>query len=553
MGRSAILSLVVLFLAPAIAAASRGPSRLSANLTESCHELTWGIPLLDVLGRDSIDFPLSPEDAAIGARDPRALKAEALFRAIERTSLVPKPETPFFDVITNPMIAVAWNPWVWSKIPAAKARRPSVYLSLFQWFTGMAPYFDATRFTEFPPIGGLGIDDLPALTQGKFDAALDAFFSDERIHAALASDPARFAPNATALSPERLASSLTAPYRDPDDTDDIDFSDVTLPAMTAACAALRPLDAVDCGKSAYAQAERLLTGGARSLGGKFLVPILTTVDPRVGEASLAIARKVLARFRAGDASGSIFDDALAEFREVGFDPNEADEWAWQFVMLAYSHGQNTGVELRTRGYVQTYNFWSIFSADFVSAASAYLDSIRGRENPGLYSIPSSVVSTSCDNGKPYHFWVAAMSAREARRIGDSAAAARWGAYVLEVGYEIFSKTFGRDPIRDLREGRYSTWNARNRLDLSYAAAGAAYGSLAGAGRVPAKPYVIDRAYRDLYRAGGRWTPLPDSLWDWVVDHPGRAAKAAQAEQWLRMMRPAAGLEAFESRGADAAD
>jgi hypothetical protein len=290
MTRFSVVFLIVFSLGTSLTGASTETPRLSANLAESCHELNWGVPLLDILGHETIDLPLSPEDQQVFDRDPHALKAEVLFRALARTPLIPKPAAPFFDVATNPMIAVAWNPWIWSKIPDARARRPGVYLSLHQWFTGMAPYFDDTRFVDFPAIGTLGIADSGAITWAKFDAALDAFFTNEKLHAELATDPAKFSPTASGLAPERLAAALTAPYSDPDDTDDIDFSEVTKPAMIAACAALRPIDATACGKSAYAQAERLLTGGARSLGGKFLVPILTTVDPRVTDASAAIAR-----------------------------------------------------------------------------------------------------------------------------------------------------------------------------------------------------------------------------------------------------------------------
>lgn len=490
---------------------------LSGDLQKSCQSLTYDV---DYKGLSGI-IP--------GPRFYNSLQSEPQFSPEQ------SPSRSFIGQ------SIEANPWVWAKIPHAQARRPAIYLTFSQWFSGMAPIFQPRHFAGFPNIERLPNNPLTA-TYGELDEAIDTFFEDETLYSNLLSGSGPVGLHQDYRSPEELKALLSRRYSAGEAKHEINFDHYRPQDFQKICAIFQPFNFLDCGKSAYRQASHLLTGGARSLGGKSLIPILTTTDQRVGETAYKIAKTLLNKYRSGKVDSDLMTVTRSAFLNAGFSPTEAENWTWDFILLVFIHGQNTALELRSKHYVQTYNFWTIFSADLVSTLSVYFDSVRLAKSEALFSFPSDGVRSTCDNGKPYHFWVAAYSARGAQRAGDTPSSASWGAYSLEVGYQMFAGTYGRNPLRDLKEGAYSTWNARNRLDLAYAAAGALYGARVETPLKSRRPYSIDRSYLALYQTAGRLFRPGHTTLERAVKDPD--LKWLHAQQWISMMSPGTGMRSL---------
>jgi hypothetical protein len=492
----------------------------SADLRRSCDSLTWDV---------AIDM---------GLQVPR-VPGRVLQQELDREMILPRLKSPSEAAIAG---AVGWNPWVWAKIPHLSTRVPAIYLSFAQWFAGMRPMFAPSQFEAYPAVAALAENPLLS-SYAQLDQALDAFFLDERLYEEMRREGSPFFAGVRGQTREQVAAALQD--RRGGDHKEVGFDALTRRTMNLVCAIFAPTRFSGCGASALRQGGELSGGMTLLLGGPHLARILTTTDERVPLAAYRLARSLrpgLRWKRIGNVS--LFDDVKAAFRQVGFTEAEAEDWAWDFVLLVVAHGQNTGVALRIAGVVQPFNFWTIFAADHVSALAAYSDSLRALEGKPFYSWPSTVKS-SCENGKPYHFWVAAYSARAARRAGDSEFDAAWGAYVLEIGYQMTSRTYARDPERDLREGAWSVWNARNRLDLAYASAGALYGARSESARRD-RSYSIDRSYALQYRMAGRTLRLPESWWKRTSDESdAEKRRAIFAQQWIAMMAPGWAMRAYE--------
>lgn len=118
---------------------------------------------------------------------------------------------------------------------------------------------------------------------------------------------------------------------------------------------------------------------------------------------------------------------------------------------------------------------------FIAAAITNLDYKRDREELPLYSYPKEV-KTSCNNSKPYHFWMSAYNARElVNKDGFSAETARLASFATEKAYQItrnsrFSANSNSTLSNITTYPVYSPTSQIVRTDLAYAAAGANYGS-----------------------------------------------------------------------------
>lgn len=79
----------------------------------------------------------------------------------------------------------------------------------------------------------------------------------------------------------------------------------------------------------------------------------------------------------------------------------------------------------------------------IAAAAPYLDYL-GRARGHIYSFPKNI-KTSCDYGKPYHFWMTAFLAYRLTKENGNVPAAAAAAYISQIGYQMKSTTAGRDP------------------------------------------------------------------------------------------------------------
>ncbi len=78
---------------------------------------------------------------------------------------------------------------------------------------------------------------------------------------------------------------------------------------------------------------------------------------------------------------------------------------------------------------------------YISTAMTYLDIKKSAQGNGLYSYPSSI-QTSCDNSKPYHFWMSAFLARRVTQITQNPNAGVDAAFIAEKAYQFKSHLGG---------------------------------------------------------------------------------------------------------------
>lgn len=186
------------------------------------------------------------------------------------------------------------------------------------------------------------------------------------------------------------------------------------------------------------------------------------------------ALKVLERVRDNDTKDAdLFSDVERSFREAGNSPAQAKEMAWKTLGLLATGGANISArvfQLKTRLDSQT----TKVALSVIASLAPVLDS-KTFATGHPYSYPKSV-HTTCDSGKPYHFWLTAYLAHALVEGGAHPAAAAAAAFTAQKGYEMFSNTPGRDPSRPFREDFQSPYADSIRMDLAYSSAGAIFGS-----------------------------------------------------------------------------
>lgn len=241
----------------------------------------------------------------------------------------------------------------------------------------------------------------------------------------------------------------------------------------ALCAFYSPLDTIGCARAlnrnldlsepyvdiAFRSIYLQVLGDERALKGIFL---------------LADRMKKLISSGACPRSG-LFEDLQSVFRELGDDQAEAAQRAWSVMALFSTGGPNTAIRLFSRFGTRTINSARVAAAVLVVTTGAQVLDARTVGSGNLYSLPRGV-GTVCDNGKPYHFWMSAYLARRAKMEGASTGASRLAAWLIEVGYQMRSDSFERDPTRPFTVAWDEPGNGKIRLDLAYSAAGAIYGA-----------------------------------------------------------------------------
>lgn len=257
-----------------------------------------------------------------------------------------------------------------------------------------------------------------------------------------------------------------------------------------------------------------------AIGSTFMADIVSSDRPTLG--ARKAAQKLIEKYLNKQAGGNLFDDIYESYISSGYSKKEAEKWTWDLIYLAVHHGAN-GYQYKAY-FAQPYNVWTLASALVISSISSYLDSINMKANGKMYSLPKTVKS-SCDNGKSYHFWVSAYSARNSLKKGYSESASQWAPFLMDLGYQMFSKSYGRNPDTYIQAGKYGYMNNKNRLDLSFSSAGV--------------QFAIDQKKQisvdDKYNASFSWAiePIIDSLSSkpYCVDSPKYIV------DWLLMMQP----------------
>lgn len=194
---------------------------------------------------------------------------------------------------------------------------------------------------------------------------------------------------------------------------------------------------------------------------------------KIYEASLIkIALKLIKKvdLRAKNA-GHLFDDIFNEFLISGYSVNEANNFTMNTIAVLASRGANFYLlqDLKT-----IHNYKTISALAIISSAISVLDSLTF-DSGSPYSFPKEVI-VNCDSGKWYHFWMTAFLARKSYLETKDKNASLWASYLSNVGYQMKSKTVGRDPNFPFKVNSLDLYNQKIRIDLAYAGAGAYFGS-----------------------------------------------------------------------------
>jgi hypothetical protein len=188
------------------------------------------------------------------------------------------------------------------------------------------------------------------------------------------------------------------------------------------------------------------------------------------------ALKLLEKVKNGDRPvGDLFSDIKSSFVSSGISPSDAENMTWTVVGVISSSGPNYAQRADEFGGKDTNPQAKVALA--LIAQSIPLLNLRSRGGDRLYSYPPGI-KTTCDNGKPYHFWMSAYLARRISIETKDPQAAATAVFAVEEGYQFVSRTKGRNPERAFTVETFDGFNNIMRMDMTYAAAGAKFGSAA---------------------------------------------------------------------------
>lgn len=178
-----------------------------------------------------------------------------------------------------------------------------------------------------------------------------------------------------------------------------------------------------------------------------------------------------------------FDLARTQFVKGGFSALEAEKRTWNLIGLLSTAGPNLGQRLKyfaSSRYPQDRT--SKLSLSVISRALPKLDQLALDRLGRLYVLPRQM-TTFCDTGKPYHFWMSAYLSRLLVENGFSVHAAANAVFILQKGYQLKSTTIGRQPDRIFSEDLNSPWVQSMRMDINMAAAGVVFGAFSFKGKL----------------------------------------------------------------------
>ena len=199
------------------------------------------------------------------------------------------------------------------------------------------------------------------------------------------------------------------------------------------------------------------------VGGPYLWAVLSDDQYRIPLARAA--KRALNQALQDNPEGKLFNLLKEEFARDGTDEARALEMTWLSIMAMSMDGQN----IWTLGpFLDSSSVVSVFSLAVISSVAPYLDSLS--KSDSLYSFPPKV-KVGCDTGKGYHFWMSAFLAKD---LGGGAG--EYASFISEIGYQMYARGYGRNPVDQFTSAWDSPGNQKVRLDLLYSAAGSAYGA-----------------------------------------------------------------------------
>jgi hypothetical protein len=313
----------------------------------------------------------------------------------------------------------------------------------------------------------------------------------------------------------------------PDQSADFKQSEAS---MLAVCATYSVLHARKCAES-LVKISTLMSPRSNIM----IVPIMDKVlsDSSYQAGSAKAALKIMDRVKNGNINGNLFDDIKSSFKEVGLKDLDAEDHAWNLIAVWAARGPNTDFLMP---YSNHNNYHTILSLDVISSAIPYLDSLAIENGLSAYSYPPTV-KTKCSYGKSYHFWMSAFLTREISKQTGDPVGAMYAAYLAEIGYQMKSKTNGRDPARVFMVDAHDVANNKLRIDVAFGSAGAVYGMQIASNK-SLGTLQIDDAISEMIKNSNEKTKLnrieADKLWT------GTGMEGYF--RWKSIMAPDAGLD-----------
>ena len=209
------------------------------------------------------------------------------------------------------------------------------------------------------------------------------------------------------------------------------------------------------------------------------------------------------------ASDNVFDLMVDSFQKGGGFSQAQGKDAAFLVMGVLANGGPNMMD-RIRGFENPQMTQLGQSLSYIASAMPVLDTLKAERGMPLFSLPKEV-KASCDNSKPYHFWLSAALTHDLvvkDRIDPKTAAT--ATFIAQKAYQVAREVGGSGKsdglAKTLSQQPFSPVSQVIRADLAYSSSGAFFGANQAAGKV--SHINLDDALRSLVRDAAI-EPAPD--------------------------------------------
>jgi hypothetical protein len=177
------------------------------------------------------------------------------------------------------------------------------------------------------------------------------------------------------------------------------------------------------------------------------------------------------------ALGNLYSELYQSFFLNGFTPEIARAAVWDVLALYGSRG--TALDyIFPMVYVEVgFNEEVLWALQNIYSATTYLDGLIGDGESGTgginFTIPENYKGI-CHNGKPYHFWMAAIIGHEVLKKGFDKVAAFHIPYMISIAHELGARSPGRNPDLIFNQPSDSAYTLAVRANLAMRAMGALF-------------------------------------------------------------------------------
>lgn len=260
-----------------------------------------------------------------------------------------------------------------------------------------------------------------------------------------------------------------------------------------------------------------------------LIEEIVFSDTSYHKAAHDIARELVTYVDSGETPADDFVTLVKRsFEKVTNDRAMADDKAWKFIGAYSVLGAEMGNNFRRFApEASTLNY-----SCYVMASALQVLDARMHGSGRLFTVPVGIKS-NIDTGKPYHLLMSAFLTRELLKKGYSETAATTSTWLAQVGYQMLSKTRGREPVRAFMVSRVDYANLKIRFDLVNAASGIRYGVASAKKYHPEMNLSIDEMFKVSFRDSEESPLLSLEQAEKVFAEPGMSAYLG----WTKIFQP----------------